>query len=112
MGTSAIGSTVTVRTAAGQDRDPSQYDRPRTVTRNGVDFTQWDCSRVIVDGPPAAGQIAVFVRYRDISQPEEIEDPVSGTLDIRQFEFPVDIRANDHLHEFDPVEGLADHRRG
>jgi len=105
MGTSTIGSPATVRTAAGQDRDPSQYDRPRTITRNGVEFTQWDCSRVIVDGPPEIMQILVSVQYNGISQPEGIKDTVSGTLDIRQFELPVDIRVNDHLREFNPVDG-------
>ncbi|WP_227015034.1 hypothetical protein [Natronorubrum aibiense] len=105
IGTSTIGSTATVRTAANQDRDPSQYDRPRTITRNGVEFTQWDCSRIIINGPPEIAQILVSVQYNGISQPEGIGDTVSGTLDIRRFGLPVDIRVNDHLNEFDPLEG-------
>ncbi|AFO57288.1 MULTISPECIES: hypothetical protein [unclassified Natrinema] len=55
--------------------------------------------------PPEIAQIVVAVQYNGISQPEGIEDTVSGTVDIRQFELPVDIRVNDHLHEFDPLGG-------
>ncbi|ADD07329.1 uncharacterized protein Nmag_3788 (plasmid) [Natrialba magadii ATCC 43099] len=39
----AIGSGIATVTTA-QD-----YDRPRTVVENGVEFTKWDCTRIIVD---------------------------------------------------------------
>lgn len=43
-------SVIAITTgAAGQDRDPGAYDRPRTEVVNGIEFTLWDCTRVIVD---------------------------------------------------------------
>ncbi|WP_254526026.1 hypothetical protein [Natrinema caseinilyticum] len=105
LGTSALGGIVTTGTAIAQDRDPSEYDRPRTIEENGVEITQWDCSRAILDGPNEIVQIIVAVQYNGISQPEGIRDTVSGLLDVHNFDLPVDIRVNDHLDEFDPLDG-------
>lgn len=106
MGSSLIGGAITTGSATAQDRDPSEYDRPRTVEENGVEITLWDCSRVVVDGPAEIAQIVVYVQYYDFyADYYDSPEPVHGTLNTYSFDMPVDIRVNDHIREFDPVDG-------
>ncbi|ELY52111.1 hypothetical protein [Natronolimnohabitans innermongolicus] len=109
----AVGATSGVgfvgATVSAQDRDPTDYDRPRTLEDGGVEVTMHDCSRVLVDGDSTrVDRIDVHVmypRYGDSS--ETWLDVLDDILTVTGFDLPVDINVNAHLDEFDPPEGAA-----
>ncbi|WP_140408907.1 hypothetical protein [Natronolimnobius baerhuensis] len=100
-------STIVSTTGTAQERDPDEFDRPRTVIDNGIEFIQWDCSRAIIDtNDIEVASIAVHTHHLGYEadyydEPSELD----GTIEIIDFTLPIDVRVTDHYPDFEPEEG-------
>ncbi|ELY47285.1 hypothetical protein [Natronorubrum sulfidifaciens] len=97
----AASGSVIAEIATADDRDPSEYDRPRTVSENGVEITKWDCSRVLIDGDPdQVGTIRIGVEYVIDYWRDELETQTAmDSIEIGYPELPEDINTNEYVPE-------------
>ncbi|ARS89811.1 hypothetical protein [Natrarchaeobaculum aegyptiacum] len=109
----ALGSVAAGSTAAKATDHHEDLDRPRTIEENGIEFTKWDCSRVIIeDHTGRADHINILVRYLGLEmlddpddEPQRLVQDLSTATSLPELDGRVDINVNEYAHEVRPERG-------
>lgn len=109
----ALGSVAAGSTAAKATDHHEDLDRPRTIEENGIEFTKWDCSRVIIeDHTGRADHVNILVRYLGLEmlsdpddEPTRLSQDLSTATSLPELDGRVDINVNDYADEVQPERG-------
>ncbi|WP_148221938.1 hypothetical protein [Natrialba magadii] len=109
----ALGSVAAGTTVAQAHEHHEEFDRPRTIEENGIEFTKWDCSRVIIeDHTGRADFVNILVAYfglEMLSEPDDEPQRLAYDLStghvLPELDGRLDINVNDYTDEVQPEYG-------
>ncbi|RZV08769.1 hypothetical protein BDK88_2843 [Natrinema hispanicum] len=103
-GVSAATSSIVITEVAAQERDPTEYDRPLIIEKNGIETTFRDCSRVVIDSDHQSTITFISIGVGWTTPDNWVQNE---EVDVENPELPFEYVVNCHLDEIGVENGAA-----